>query len=148
MSRWEIRAKPRKDIWPIVDSAPLSINGDPATTGDLIWDKASLNPSGPCLVREDEGALRPRTIFLDHAPSAREVRQQLLSLQPDEPPVIEAEAVVRLSVAMIQLLLSAAKQAVMAGQGMTIINPSFAFTLAFRTFGFAEMTEPFTVEYQ
>jgi anti-anti-sigma regulatory factor len=148
MTAWDTAAKPRKAIWPIVEAAPNVVHGNLPMAGDLIWDEGTHHLPGPSLHYESEGNGRPRTILLDHAPSAKDIREQLLHLRPDEPPVFDAEAVERLSTTMVQILLSCMKHAIMAGQEVVVLNPSFAFNLAFRAFGFADSTELFSVQYR
>ncbi len=48
---------------------------------------------------------------------------------------------------MIQLVLAACQTAKSDGAQLTIIDPSFAFTLAFEAFGFGPDNEPYAVEF-
>jgi anti-anti-sigma regulatory factor len=88
------------------------------------------------------GALR-----LGRAPDARELRDALLALPPDASPAIDASEVERISCAAFQVLLATLRAAAARGGKLRVLNPSFAFTLAFEAFGLGGDDEPFTVEY-
>jgi anti-anti-sigma regulatory factor len=89
----------------------------------------------------------PGAIRLDANTDARALRDALLALPAGDPVRIDASQVERLSGSVLQLLLVAVKHAEAADSRLTIVDPSFAFSLAFEAFGLGGTDEPFNVEY-
>lgn len=86
-------------------------------------------------------------IRLGPRPKAGEVRQALLDLPALAAARIDASEVEKLSAPMLQVLLAAFRDAAREGAPVVVASPSFAFSLAFETYGFGGEREPFTVEY-
>lgn len=60
---------------------------------------------------------------------------------------IDARQVQRFPASCLQLLLAAHAELQAAGRRLVVLNPSFAFGLAFEALGFEGEREIFTVEY-
>jgi hypothetical protein len=113
------------------------------------WDQA-MDPAWNALPPVAEAApadASPDGVALGAYPDARAVRDALLALPGHAAPRIDAQRVERLPPAVLQVVLAAARDADAAGSRLTVVNPSFAFSLAFEAYGFGGSNEPFFVEY-
>jgi anti-anti-sigma regulatory factor len=105
---------------------------------DADWAASSDRPSPV----SGDGPIR-----LDTCPDARALRAALLAAQPLADARLDASQVARLPLPAIQVLLAAVHEAGAAGGRLTVLDPSFAFTLAFEALGLGGDDEPFNVEY-
>jgi hypothetical protein len=86
-------------------------------------------------------------VVLPEVPDAAALLAAILARPPALPLRFAANAVQRLGCPALQVLLGAMREAAAGGSRAVVVDPSFAFTLAFESFGFGGETEPFTVEY-
>jgi anti-anti-sigma regulatory factor len=86
-------------------------------------------------------------VALSEAPDAPTLLRELQAHSTETPLRFLADQVERLSPAALQTLIAAMREADTAGRTAVVVSPSFAFSLAFESFGFGADNEPFTVEY-
>ncbi|MCO4055746.1 MAG: STAS domain-containing protein [Bosea sp.] len=91
------------------------------------------------------------TLTLAEKPHPRELppfcAAALARLNQGEALRIDAMQVAQLPLAWIQALVAASREAEQRGQGVTIINPSFAFLFSFEAIGLQPENGLFTLEY-
>lgn len=89
----------------------------------------------------------PSAVTLEANPSPRALREALLAVPDGELLRLDASAVERLTAPAMQVLLAALVPGAAEGRRASVLNPSFAFTLAFEAYGLGGDNEPFTVEF-
>jgi hypothetical protein len=129
---------------------------DEATKRDTTPDDAWISSAGhteaaPLVAAEDAPAeaAADAAVVLAARPVAGEVLRELAARIRTDPEglVVDASAVERLPMPVIQVLLAGAGELRAAGRGLRVRNPSFTFGLAFEALGFTGEREIFTVEY-
>lgn len=116
----------------------------PAAAAPLAGEELGGWDAEPALETPSDGI---PALKLGAKPQARDIREAMLALPTLAGARIDASEVEKLAAPTIQVLLCAFKDAARAGSPMAVISPSFVFSLAFETYGFAGDHEPFTVEY-
>lgn len=114
------------------------------------WD---ASPSFPDLAGLDTAsplsppAAEAPSLRLGAVPVARGLHEALLRRTAEDPVVLDASEVERLSGPVLQVILAAIIEASGRGAQVVVRDPSFAFTLTFEAYGLGGDNEPFTVEY-
>jgi hypothetical protein len=118
---------------------------DAGAAGDEIaaaWAAAAGDPAPG-----HPSSFEPPAVALEANPSPRALHDALLAFPDGEPLRLDASAVERLSAPAMQVLIAALVPSAAGDQRAAVLNPSFAFTLAFEAYGLGGDNEPFTVEF-
>jgi anti-anti-sigma regulatory factor len=104
------------------------------------WDDA------PVAADQGNGGADSDVVLAD-VPDAAALLRQLQAHHAGSQLRVLADQVQRLGTAALQVLVTAMTEADAAGRRVIVVSPSFAFSLAFESFGFGADNEPFIVEF-
>jgi anti-anti-sigma regulatory factor len=140
MTDWDDPQPAAAPAMPTAPAAPDAGWGEPGWSEPGWSDDISAAAAAP-----DAGG--DERLRLEPTPDARALRDALLAAGSAPSVRIDASQVERLPGPAMQTLLALARDAAAEGGRITVLDPSFAFSLAFEAFGLGGDNEPFNVEY-